>query len=154
MIDLTENQSKHHEIELQLLKKIQKIVKMNSKIRIHWYLKSKFNEVLSFSRAPLQSQRGDRVAGQKKALDRVLPSTYRHSHPLVSFKVDTASLCYVLLMNPHTAEWVYLSVHIWHWACASTRLEGTSERATLHSSSSMSKAVIDMVNASATGGHC
>lgn len=30
----------------------------------------------------------------------------------------------VLLMNSHAVEWAYLSAHIWHSGCESTRLEG------------------------------
>lgn len=31
---------------------------------------------------------------------------------------------YVLLMNTHAAERAYLSAHIWHRRCESTRLDG------------------------------
>lgn len=123
------------------------------------------NKVLSSSRAPLLNQPGGREAGQKTALDLVQPSMFYIFPPHLpwllagsqTLTAGTAScgrgLC---VINELSCRWMslfisaYLALRLW----INKVREIWTERATLHSSSSASEAVIDMVNASATGGHC
>lgn len=105
----------------------------------------------SSSRTLLPNRQGGKAAGQKKAPDPVLASTSLRlpARQRAVFPHST------LLMDLDSVERVYLSVHIWARSCESTRLERASlSGAPLHLSSSASKVIIDMVNTSATGGHC
>lgn len=88
---------------------------------------------LSGFRVRLLNPPGDRAAGQKNPLDRPRPSTSLHPPspspptdgrwPVATFFFP-GGWCYMLLMNTHAAERAYLSAHIWHRRCESTRLDG------------------------------
>lgn len=93
------------------------------------------SHTLSCSRVRPLNPPGDRAVGQKNPLDRSQPSTSLHLPPPSPAATDWAEGggCaqpawwgggYVLLMNTHAAERAYLSAHIWHRRCESTRLDG------------------------------